>query len=123
MKGFSELVTVSESLRKLLDGLPARTLKAEKCVLADALGRVFAENAKCPYDLPRFDRSAVDGYALEAMSTVGASPTNPVEFRVVGKIVAGDRPSKLVKVMDQEAVVIFTGAPMPEGGSENSEGI
>lgn len=116
MKGFSELVTVSEFLHRLFDALPiAKRLETEDCKLPEALGRVLAESISSPFNLPRFDRSAVDGYALRAFSTIGASPTNPIEFRVVATIAAGNKPDELMKIGDQEASLVFTGAPLPEG--------
>lgn len=116
MRGFSELMTVSALLRRLFAAIPAtKPLETENCTLIEALGRVLAEAITCPFDLPPFDRSAVDGYALRALSTIGASPTNPIEFKIVGRISAGDRPEELVRIKDQEAALIFTGAPMPGG--------
>lgn len=116
MKGFAELLTVSEFLSRLFKTLPAESLhNTETCDLTQAHGKVLAEDITCPFDLPSFDRSAVDGYAVRAIETIGASPTNPIELRIAAKIVAGDRPDKLSRLAEGEAMTIFTGAPIPLG--------
>ena len=116
MEGFSQLTTVSEFLRRLYDALPmTKQLESEDHNLTEALGRVLAENIIAPFDLPSFDRSAVDGYALKGLGTIGASPTNPIEFQIVKTIAAGDVPDKVGQIGDGEAALIFTGAPLPEG--------
>ncbi len=114
MKGFSGLDTISEVLRKLFDDFRTKPLDLENCKLSDALFRVLAEDVISPFDLPNFDRSAVDGYALKALSTIGASPANPIEFRIVATSYAGDYPKDL-RIQDDEASLVFTGAPVPEG--------
>jgi len=85
--------------------------------LEDALNMVCAEDVIAPMDLPEFDRSAVDGYAVVAEDTFGSSPSNPVELRVVGKAYAGMRPSDTLRVDRGEAVEIYTGAPLPCGAN------
>lgn len=115
MSGFPTLMTVSELLRKLFEALPPSGLEVEVCGLAEATQRILAEDVVCPFDLPSFDRSAVDGYAVEAVDTVGASPTNPLELRVTTTVAAGARPEEVVEVKSGCAAMIFTGAPLPEG--------
>jgi len=116
MKGFPELTTVSLFLERLFDAIPeTKGFEVESCKLIDASGRIAGEDVTCPFDLPNFDRSAVDGYALRALGTVGASPTNPIEYKVVATIAAGDIPNNSLKIGDGETALIFTGAPMPEG--------
>lgn len=81
--------------------------------LGDALGLVLAERIIAPEAVPPFANTAMDGYAVQAVDTVGASEANPVRLRVVGELAAGHAPT--VAVGMGEAIRIMTGAPMPDG--------
>ena len=74
-------------------------------------GRVLAERVDATLDVPGFDRSALDGYALRARETFGATETDPATFDLVGTVEAGERPT--VDLDPGEAVEIATGAVMP----------
>jgi molybdopterin molybdotransferase len=78
--------------------------------LADALGRVLADDVVASEDVPPFANSAVDGYAVRAEDVAAA----PVELTVVGELAAGARPFERV-LGAGEAVRIMTGAPVPSG--------
>nr|WP_143701220.1 gephyrin-like molybdotransferase Glp [Vulcanisaeta thermophila] len=82
--------------------------------LSDALGRYLAEDVVAGFDVPGFNRSAVDGYAVRSADTFGASPTNPIMLRVKGFLAVGDDPGKFV-IGPGEAVEISTGAALPPG--------
>ena len=81
--------------------------------LAEANGRVLAERVDAGLDVPGFDRSGLDGYALRARDTFGASEGDPVALSVVGTVEAGQRPA--ADPESGEAVEIATGAVMPDG--------
>ena len=83
----------------------------ETVALDAADGRVLAERVDAGLDVPGFDRSALDGYALHARETFGATETDPATFSVVGTVEAGQRPT--VDLDAGEAVEIATGAVMP----------
>ena len=83
----------------------------ETIPLDAAEGRVLAERVDATLDVPGFDRSALDGYALRARETFGASETDPATFDLVGTVEAGERPT--VTLDPGEAVEIATGAVMP----------
>ena len=83
----------------------------ETIPLDAAEGRVLAERVDATLDVPGFDRSALDGYALRARETFGASETDPATFDLVGTVEAGERPT--VDLDPGEAVEIATGAVMP----------
>lgn len=88
-------------------------LPIERKPLIDALGQVLAEDIRAPFDLPPLDNTAMDGYAVQAADTTGASQTEPVELAVIADLAAGyvlDTP-----VGRREAVRIMTGAPIPSG--------
>ena len=81
--------------------------------LSEAAECVLAADAVTPINLPRWDNSAVDGYALRSEDVAGANENNPIHLRVVGEIPAGKSPG--VPVEPQTCVRIFTGAPIPSG--------
>src|SRR5512144_1116488 len=87
----------------------ARPLPTEEVALAEAPGRVLAEDVASDRDLPPFDRVAMDGYALRAADVAAA----PVALDVVGEVRAGDWPDLVVG--PGQAVRIMTGAPVPAG--------
>lgn len=117
MEGFPTLVSFKESRRKLAEVIKYRILETVEVALEDALNMVCAEDIFAPIDLPEFDRSAVDGYAVVAEDTFGSSPNNPVELKLIGKVHAGMKPSDIPKVNRGEAVEIYTGARLPEGAN------
>ena len=83
----------------------------ETIPLDAAEGRVLAERVDATLDVPGFDRSALDGYALRARETFGATETDPATFDLVGTVEAGERPT--VNLDPGETVEIATGAVMP----------
>ena len=103
--------SVAEHRAAVLDLV--RPLPATTVPVGSALGLVLAEDVVARVDLPGFDNSAMDGYAVRAAELAGASPDGPVVLPVAGDVAAGDttrhvlRPSTVLRIM--------TGAPMPEG--------
>ena len=85
----------------------------EKVPLMDALNRVLSADVVAPLDLPPFDNSAMDGYAVRAADVVGASPEKPVALRLVGRVAAGEVFAG--EVGTGECVRLFTGSPFPRG--------
>jgi molybdopterin molybdotransferase len=81
--------------------------------LGDALGLVLAADVVSAYDVPPFANTAMDGYALRATDTRGASDDAPVRLRVVATLPAGRAPT--TEVGPGEAIRIMTGAPIPDG--------
>ncbi|MGC9112405.1 molybdopterin molybdotransferase MoeA [Acidilobus sp.] len=114
MEGFKMLVSVDEALRSILDNINVMPDVIEVNI-QDALGMPVAEDVIAPLDVPPFDRSAVDGYAVRSSDTLGATLLNPVRLRIVGEVQAGDDPSRLPHVGEGEAAIIYTGAPLPPG--------
>jgi molybdopterin molybdotransferase len=101
------MVSFQAALETVLRETPR--LPAEQVDLADALGRVLAQEVLADTDLPAFDRSAMDGYALH----VEDLPRAPVALPVSGELRAGQWPAGPLRA--GEAVRIMTGAPVPEG--------
>ena len=81
--------------------------------LAEALGLVLAAPVVASEPVPPFANTAMDGYAVRAADTAGASAEEPVRLRVVGDLPAGHAPS--IGVAAGEAIRIMTGAPIPAG--------
>ena len=78
-----------------------------------SLGRYLAEDLLADHDVPAFDRSPYDGFAVRAKDTVGAKTGHVVELEVIGEIGAGSVYQK--RVLANQAVRIMTGAQIPEG--------
>ena len=88
-------------------------LGTEERAISDALGQVLTEDIVGKFDVPPWDNSAMDGYALQAPDIADAHPDAPVTLDVIGSIAAGDVPSQSVK--QGAAIRIMTGAPLPDG--------
>lgn len=101
------MLTVEEARRRVLEAV--EPLGGEKIRISDALGRVAFEDVTAPHALPRFDNSAMDGFAVRAADTVGA----PIRLTVVGEVRAGSPGD--VRVESGTAARIMTGAPLPPG--------
>jgi len=111
MHGFARYVRLNDALKTILSHV--RPVGVETVKFDQALGRVLAEDVVSKVDVPPFDRSAVDGYAVRASDTFGASESKLVILRMVGSIAIGS-PAKL-RLRKSEAAKIMTGAPMPAG--------
>lgn len=111
MRGFARRTTVADAL-DWLDRQMGR-LDEETVALGEAAARVLANDVTSPTDVPRFARSMMDGFALRAADTLGASPYNRLPLAVVGESMPG-RPFEGT-VASAQAVRIMTGAPLPQG--------
>ena len=89
------------------------TVASEDIALADAGGRVLAEDVRSEVALPPWDNSAMDGYAVRAEDVNAAKPDSPVILRVIGTVAAGQRSTTRLERGD--AMRIMTGAPLPPG--------
>ncbi|GAA3515446.1 hypothetical protein GCM10022234_08090 [Aeromicrobium panaciterrae] len=105
------LLTVEEHLEKILRGIGP--LGAYDQPLVESLGLPLFEAFISPTNLPRFDNSAMDGYAVRAEDVAGASRETPIVLPVVGEIAAGS--AKPFAISAGTAVKIMTGAPIPRG--------
>ncbi len=88
-------------------------LGTEERAISDALGQVLTEDIVGKFDVPPWDNSAMDGYALQAPDIAEAHPDAPVTLKVTGTIAAGDVPT--TSVLPGGAIRIMTGAPLPNG--------
>ncbi len=104
-------LSVEEARERIL--AHCERMPAEERALLDALGQILAEDVVAGFSIPPNDNTAMDGYAVRAASTEGATETAPVELRVIGELAAGYVFEG--NVGPGEAVRIMTGAPMPGG--------
>ena len=109
----SKLDSLSNARKLISDN--QKTTDIEEISIWDAHKRVLAEDIIAFHDSPPFDKSAMDGFALIAENTFGAANSSPKELKIIDAIGAGDFSSK--KVTENEAIVIATGAPIPEGAN------
>ncbi|MFV8317970.1 gephyrin-like molybdotransferase Glp [Mycobacterium sp. 23] len=105
--------SVAEHQRVIADMITSRP--AATVALADALGLVLADDIVAPLSLPVFDNSAMDGYAVRAEDTAGATPERPVVLPVAEDIPAGRTDELALK--PGTAHRIMTGAPLPAGAT------
>ena len=103
------MLTVQEARDQILAGL--KPLEDVEVLLGDALGSVVATELRAPHPLPRFDNSAMDGYAVRHSDVVDASAEAPVALALAGEVRAGDDGD--VPVAPGNCVRIMTGAMVP----------
>ena len=110
MKEFFKVQTPEELYRKLERFKP---LSFEKVNIEDSLHRVLFEDVISPINLPEFRRSTVDGFALKAKDTFGATEKNPAILRLAGEIPMGQLSD--IEVKEGEVVKVATGGMVPSG--------
>ena len=105
------MLSVEEALARVLAAF--RPLPSERVPVLETLGRVLAEDVYADMDIPPLTNTAMDGYAVQAADTAGASPEQPVRLRIVYDLAAGYTTD--VAVTPGTAIRIMTGAPVPPG--------
>jgi molybdopterin molybdotransferase len=114
MRGFAARSTVEEALAWIDRVMPAfAALPTEEVRLADAAMRVLADNVTSRVDVPGFARSMMDGFAVRAEDTYGATAYNALPLQILGTCLPGAAFAGTVSSGD--AVQIMTGAPLPNG--------
>ncbi len=107
LKGFQKLTLTDKALEIWLKELQIGKPKVQIVSLQDALNRVLAEDLVAEEDLPRFDKSAMDGYALKAADTIGASQSKPAFFQL----------TENQEITEMKATQVWTGNPIPKGAN------
>ena len=113
MLGRGRAISVADALELILKNTPLTPRPVEEVSLEDAYGRVLAGDMLAPEDMPGFDRSTVDGYALKASDIFGATETTPSYLNVAHEILMGQEPDFELK--PGEAAKIATGGMLPKG--------
>jgi molybdopterin molybdotransferase len=106
LKGFQKLTRVDEALQTWLDVLQVKKRNEVAVPLDEALNRILATDITAKEDLPRFDKSAVDGYALRAEDTTGATQFKPITLQLTE-----------TEVTAKQARQIWTGNPLPKAAN------
>lgn len=114
MKPFGELISLEEA-KQIIDRHITTLERTESIPIDQALGRVSAENIVARVYTPSFDRASVDGYAVKAEDTFGATPSTPKSLKLIDWVYAGSLPKK--ELSNGECIQICTGAPMPIGAN------
>jgi molybdopterin molybdotransferase len=113
MAEFLKLVPPAQAWEALYRSLPPFEVEVEEIAVRQALGRVTARPVTASEPLPAFSRSSMDGYAVRANDTYGASDGLPVYLKVVGEAPMGAAPA--FRVAPGQAALIHTGGMLPEG--------
>jgi putative molybdopterin biosynthesis protein len=110
---FRRLLTFDEAKKAISKHLQTEPLGEQLVPLLEAHNHVLAENITSSLDIPPFNRSTVDGYAVKAEDTYGAEENNPIRLKICGVVNVGELP--LLSIEKGGAAEIVTGAPIPEG--------
>jgi putative molybdopterin biosynthesis protein len=110
---FRKLMTFDEAKKAISLHLKPEPLGIEEISLLEAYNRILTEDMASALDIPPFNRSTVDGYAVKAEDTFGAEENQPIKLKVCGVVNVGEPPK--ISVAKGETAEIVTGAPVPEG--------
>jgi putative molybdopterin biosynthesis protein len=111
---FLRVLSRDEAMARFTKALDPKPLGLEEATLAEALGRIVAEHIPAPADVPPFDRSNVDGFALRAADVSAAADNSPISLALNGETIAcGTEPH--LTVAAGTATPIATGGPIPRG--------
>ncbi len=113
MPEFLTLLPPDQARTLLLSHLSELEIEPEEVETASALSRVLAEDIRAPHPLPDFRRSTVDGFAVRAGDTHGASDTLPAYLALVGEVPMGDSPAFEIGL--GQCALIHTGGMLPQG--------
>ncbi len=110
---FRQIISFEKAKEIINKEINAKPLGMETVQLEEAYNRVLAENVKAPFNVPSFNRSTVDGYAVRAEDTFGASEQTPVKLKLAGRVEIEEKPDfSLEKGSTAE---VATGAAIPDG--------
>lgn len=110
---FLKVDTLDEAREKLLNAVQERFVKTEKINMDDAVGKCLAEDIVCPFMVPDFRRSTVDGYAVIARDTQGAGESIPVFLDIIEEVSIG-KPAKK-EIHSGQCAYVPTGGMIPDG--------
>jgi molybdopterin molybdotransferase len=113
MPQFLNLIPLNDAMQIYRENLAPIVPDTETVAAVDALNRVLAQHVISQEPLPPFTRSAVDGYAVIAADTFGASESLPAYLKIVGEVAMGKKP--VFGIRRGETAAIHTGGMLPEG--------
>jgi molybdenum cofactor synthesis domain-containing protein len=103
-----------DAQKQLLDAVRSKVMTGETVSLQVALGRVLTKDVVSNLNIPDYDKTFIDGYAIDSQDAKGASISKPATFKIIGKLFPADYPTNIV-VSKGEAVYLACGAPIPKG--------
>ncbi|MCZ2856593.1 MAG: molybdopterin-binding protein [Candidatus Bathyarchaeota archaeon] len=110
---FKKLVSLDEAKQIIARNFSLEPVGKENLQLKQVYNRILAEDIVAPLDVPPFNRSTVDGYAVKAEDTFGADEDRPLALKLCGQVRVGESPK--VSIEKGTTAEIVTGAPLPEG--------
>ncbi|MBZ2174739.1 molybdopterin molybdotransferase MoeA [Schnuerera sp. xch1] len=110
---FFNVVSVKEAGDKLMESFNEYQFEIEQVSLLECTNRILAEDIVSDIDVPEFNRSTVDGYAIQSKDSHGASESVPSLFNIVGEVEMGEIANKSIK--PGEAIYVPTGGMIPKG--------
>ena len=110
---FRKLMSLDEAKKTIQQHFSPKPSSADEAKLLEAYNRILAEDVIATLDIPPFNRSTVDGYAVKAEDTFGAEENKPKRLRICGTVTVGEPPE--IAVRCGSGAEIVTGAPLPEG--------
>jgi molybdopterin molybdotransferase len=105
-----------DAQKRLLEAIRSNIMPREKVSLQDTVGRVLAQEAISSINIPDYDKTFIDGYAINTSDTKGASTAKPAVFKVVGKLFPADYPTS-IEVTRGKTVYVACGSPIPKGST------
>lgn len=105
LKGFQKLISTDKAMKKWFNILNIHKYEETKIPITEAFNRVLSSDIIVKEDLPRFDKSAVDGYAILSIDTIGASQYQSKTLNL----------TTLQKISSKQAIPVWTGNPIPDG--------
>ncbi len=110
---FFDVVSVQEARDKIMENFKGYEFKIEEISILEATDRILAESIYSGINVPEFDRSTVDGYAIKFKDSQGASESVPSLFNILGEVKMGETPKSSIK--SGETMYVPTGGMIPEG--------
>ncbi|MBN1683670.1 molybdenum cofactor biosynthesis protein [Candidatus Bathyarchaeota archaeon] len=114
MKPFEKLVPRLEAIKLINENINPIN-RVENIPLIEGVGRVLAEDVIADFNVPPFDRSSMDGYAVKAEDTIDANESKPVKLKQIGIYYAGE--NKEILIEKGQCIEISTGSPIPNGAN------
>jgi putative molybdopterin biosynthesis protein len=112
---FRELMPFKRAKKLIREKIDPKPLGEEQIPLTKATNRIISKDIISNLDIPPFNRSTVDGYAVKAEDTYCAEEKEPINLKIIGKINIGEHPT--IEIKNGQTVEIVTGAPIPKGAN------
>ena len=105
-----------EALEILLDAVRSNVMLSETIPIEKCLGRILAKDVFSNFNIPEYDKTFIDGYAVNPEDTKAASTTNPVTLKIIGKLFPADYPTT-AEISRCETVYVACGSAIPKGAA------